>query len=69
MIRFDRADDQAIRLELRRHHVVLERHDQATAESTITCSCGGTFGPLPKAASVLDAYVEHFLAMLKGSAA
>ena len=65
--RFNNADDNAIREELKRHRSVLERKDEATGETTILCSCGLLFGPLPKAESVLDAFTEHFLGLLKGT--
>ena len=59
------ADDAAISHELKRHHPVLERRDQATGESTIQCSCGEAFGPLPNGESVLDLFVAHFLGALR----
>lgn len=58
------ANDVGIAQELRRHHPVSEKRDDQRGESTILCSCGETFGPLPSGESVLDAYCAHFLAKL-----
>lgn len=67
-VRFDHADDRAITEELKRHRPIVERRsDEAGTE--ILCACGATFGPVPKAESALDAFTDHFLRALKGSAA
>jgi hypothetical protein len=65
-VRFLNVDDVAVRAEIKRHHIVSERRDEAAGESEILCSCGLSV-KLPKAESALDLWSEHFLAALKGS--
>lgn len=64
-VRFLNVDDVAVRAEMKRHHFVSEKRDEAAGMSTILCSCGLAIGPLPKAESVLDAAIEHFLVELR----
>lgn len=66
--RFRLADDIAIRETLARHRPVSEKRDDVAGESTILCSCGETFGPLPKSESVVDLFAEHFCEKVKGGA-
>ena len=66
-VRFQHADDTAIRQEFGRHRAVLEKQEPS-GETTIQCVCGLT-ATMPKGESALAAWVEHWLTALKGSAA
>ena len=65
-VRFDHADDNAIRNEMHRHRSVLESKHEG--KHTIQCSCGASFAEEKPEATVM-LFVEHFLSALKGSAA
>lgn len=66
-VRFDHADDNAIRREFTRHRIVLES-PAPEGKHAIQCKCGEAFAS-EKAEVALADWTEHFLAALKGSAA